>query len=136
LKNILHGLVGQRKVKCHVILFVKFKVHTFEVVWTQSPLVGRLYFLMDETIYISFIEMNVIMVIVDIQDIHENESMTWNLQKLLAIVDDQSNPKWLIIWSTHMNTHIVPLYVVSFKLNLQWHNKFLHLYMDTFWWRN
>jgi hypothetical protein len=37
--------------------------------------------------------MNVILVIVDIQDIHEDKNMTWNLQKLLAIVDDLSNPK-------------------------------------------
>jgi hypothetical protein len=61
--------------------------------------------------------MNVILVIVDIQDIHENKSMTWNLQKLLAIINDFSNPKWIIIWSIDMNTHIVPFYVVNFKLN-------------------
>jgi hypothetical protein len=80
--------------------------------------------------------MNVILVIVDIQDIHENKNMTWNLWKLLAIVDDMSDPKLLIIWSIHMNTHIVPLYVVNFKLNPKWHNKFLHLYMDISWWGN
>jgi hypothetical protein len=44
-------------------------------------------------------------------------------------VDDLSDPKRLIIWSTHMNTHILPLYVVSFKLSPKWHSKFLHLYM-------
>ncbi|CAK9227198.1 unnamed protein product [Sphagnum troendelagicum] len=43
-------------------------------------------------------------------------------------VDDLSDPKRLIIWSTHMNTHILPLYVVSFKLSPKWHSKFLHLY--------
>jgi hypothetical protein len=74
--------------------------------------------------------MNVILVIVDIQNIHENKSMTWNLQKLLAIVYYLFDHKWLIIWSIHMNIHIVPLYVVTFKLNPKWHNKFLHLYMD------
>jgi hypothetical protein len=76
LKNIFHGLVGQRKVRCHVILFVKLKVHTFEVVWTQNPLIGRLYFLTYEIVCISLIEMNVILVVVDIQDIHENKNMT------------------------------------------------------------
>jgi hypothetical protein len=77
--------------------------------------------------------MNVILVVVDIQYIHENKNMTWNLQKMLTIVDETSNPKWLIIWGTHMNIHIVPLYVISFKLYPKWHNKFLHLYMDTSW---
>jgi hypothetical protein len=133
LKNILHDLAGQRKVRCHIIIFVKLIIHMFELVWTQSSFVSRLYFLMDEIVCISLIEMNVILVVVDIQNIHENKSMTWNFQKLLAIVDDFSNHKWLIIWSIHMNTHIVPLYVVSFKLNMKWHNKFLHLYMDISW---
>jgi hypothetical protein len=62
--------------------------------------------------------MNVILVVVNIQDIHESKSMTWNLQKNLAIVDDLSDHKWLIIWNTYMNTHIVPLYVVNFKFLL------------------
>ncbi|CAM6025272.1 unnamed protein product [Sphagnum balticum] len=35
--------------------------------------------------------------------------------------DDLSAPKRLIVWSTHMNTHILPLYVVRFKLSLKWH---------------
>ncbi|WOK94457.1 putative inactive poly [Canna indica] len=30
-------------------------------------------------------------------------------------VDDLANPKWYIVWSTHMNTHIIPEYVVSYK---------------------
>ncbi|XP_077233502.1 putative inactive poly [ADP-ribose] polymerase SRO3 [Tasmannia lanceolata] len=30
-------------------------------------------------------------------------------------VDDIINPRWYILWSTHMNTHILPEYVVSFK---------------------
>ncbi|CAK9877113.1 unnamed protein product [Sphagnum jensenii] len=38
-------------------------------------------------------------------------------------VDDLSDPKRLIIWSTHMNTHILPLYVVSFKLSPKWHKE-------------
>jgi hypothetical protein len=59
--------------------------------------------------------MNGILVVVDIQDIHESKSTTWNLQKNLAIVDDLFDHKWLIIWNIHMNTHIVPLYVVNFK---------------------
>jgi hypothetical protein len=87
---------------------------------------------MDEIICILFIEMNVILVIID----HENKNMTWNLRKLLAIVNDLFDLKWLIIWSTYVHTHIVPFYVVSFKLNPKWHNKFLHLYLDTSWWRN
>jgi hypothetical protein len=36
-------------------------------------------------------------------------------------VDDLVNPKRLIVWSTHMNTHILPLYVVSFRLPPRWH---------------
>jgi hypothetical protein len=48
----------------------------FELVWTQSSFVSRLYFLMDEIVCISLIEMNVILVVVDIQNIHENKSMT------------------------------------------------------------
>lgn len=31
-------------------------------------------------------------------------------------VDDLSDPKRYIVWSTHMNTHILPEYIVSFKL--------------------
>lgn len=38
-------------------------------------------------------------------------------------VDDLHAPKRLIVWSTHMNTHILPLYVVSFKLPPRWHRK-------------
>ncbi|ONK76108.1 uncharacterized protein A4U43_C03F23990 [Asparagus officinalis] len=34
-------------------------------------------------------------------------------------VDDLRNPKWYIIWSTHMNTHILPEYIVSFKPSTQ-----------------
>lgn len=30
-------------------------------------------------------------------------------------VDDLANPRWYIVWSSHMNTHILPEYVVSFK---------------------
>ncbi|XP_008790406.2 probable inactive poly [ADP-ribose] polymerase SRO2 isoform X2 [Phoenix dactylifera] len=30
-------------------------------------------------------------------------------------VDDLANPKWYIVWSTYMNSHILPEYVVSFK---------------------
>ena len=29
--------------------------------------------------------------------------------------DDPKNPKWFVVWSTKMNTHILPEYVVSFK---------------------
>jgi hypothetical protein len=100
----------------------------------SKSLVGKLYFLTN--VCISLIEMNVILVIVDIQNIHENKNMTLNLRKLLTIVDDLFDLKWLIIWNIHMNIHIVPLYVVSFKLNPNWHNKFLHLYMDISWWGN
>jgi hypothetical protein len=37
-------------------------------------------------------------------------------------VDDLFAPKRLIVWSTHMNTHILPLYAVSFKLSPKWHD--------------
>lgn len=37
-------------------------------------------------------------------------------------VDDIKNPKHFIIWSTHMNTHIHPEYVVSFKVSTQVHD--------------
>lgn len=30
-------------------------------------------------------------------------------------VDDLTDPRWYIIWSTHMNTHILPEYIVSFR---------------------
>jgi hypothetical protein len=65
----------------------------FEVVWIQSPLVNRLYFLTDEIVCILDFEMNVILIIFDIQNIHENKSMTQNLGKLLTIVNDMSDPK-------------------------------------------
>lgn len=41
-------------------------------------------------------------------------------------VDDLVSPRRLIVWSTHMNTHILPLYVVSFRLPPSWHRKFRH----------
>ncbi len=40
--------------------------------------------------------------------------------------DDLFAPKQLIVWSTHMNTHILPLYVVRFKLSPKWHSMLLH----------
>lgn len=36
-------------------------------------------------------------------------------------INDITNPKHYIIWSTHMNTHILPEYVVSFKAPHQSH---------------
>ncbi|OAY69995.1 Inactive poly (ADP-ribose) polymerase RCD1 [Ananas comosus] len=30
-------------------------------------------------------------------------------------VDDLKNPRWYIVWSTHMNTHILPEYVVTYR---------------------
>lgn len=30
-------------------------------------------------------------------------------------VDDVSHPKWYVVWSTNMNTHILPECVVSYK---------------------
>ncbi|XP_072972221.1 probable inactive poly [ADP-ribose] polymerase SRO2 [Typha angustifolia] len=30
-------------------------------------------------------------------------------------VDDLTNPRWYVVWSTHMNSHILPEYVVSYK---------------------
>ncbi|MCO5581398.1 hypothetical protein L7F22_035282, partial [Adiantum nelumboides] len=32
-------------------------------------------------------------------------------------VDDAARPKRYIVWSTHMNTHILPLFIISFKLS-------------------
>jgi hypothetical protein len=43
--------------------------------------------------------------------------------------DDLFAPKRLIVWSTHMNTHILPLHVVSFKLAPRWRGKSLHQHM-------
>lgn len=34
-------------------------------------------------------------------------------------IDDLTNPRRYIVWSTHMNTHILPEYVVSFKVSPQ-----------------
>lgn len=34
-------------------------------------------------------------------------------------VDELVNPRWYIVWSTHMNSHIHPEYVVSFKASKQ-----------------
>lgn len=42
-------------------------------------------------------------------------------------VDDLCNPKQYIIWSTHMNTHILPEYIVSFKLTTPWQDAFAAL---------
>ncbi|KAL5209262.1 hypothetical protein ABZP36_004885 [Zizania latifolia] len=37
-----------------------------------------------------------------------------------SAVDNMENPRWYVVWSTHMNTRILPEYVVSFKCpNLQ-----------------
>ncbi|GLJ30520.1 hypothetical protein SUGI_0604180 [Cryptomeria japonica] len=36
-------------------------------------------------------------------------------EKFDSGINDISNPKHYIVWSTHMNTHILPEYVVSFK---------------------
>ncbi|KAH9330066.1 hypothetical protein KI387_002174, partial [Taxus chinensis] len=36
-------------------------------------------------------------------------------------VDDLMNPRRYIVWSTHMNTHILPEYVVSFKVSPHLH---------------
>lgn len=47
-------------------------------------------------------------------------------------VDDLLAPKRLIVWSTHMNTHILPLYVVSFKLPPRWHRKYRNASIDFF----
>ena len=44
-------------------------------------------------------------------------------------VDDITNPKHFIIWSTHMNTHIHPEYVVSFKVSTQEQGNFLRPFL-------
>lgn len=31
-------------------------------------------------------------------------------------VDDTANPKHYVVWSTHMNTHIIPDFIVSYKI--------------------
>ncbi|XP_057871471.2 probable inactive poly [ADP-ribose] polymerase SRO2 [Cryptomeria japonica] len=36
-------------------------------------------------------------------------------------VDDLTNPRRYIVWSTHMNTHILPEYVVSFRVSPHLH---------------
>lgn len=35
-------------------------------------------------------------------------------------VDNLCNPKQYIVWSTHMSTHILPEYIVSFKISAPW----------------
>ncbi|KAJ7295129.1 hypothetical protein O6H91_Y211700 [Diphasiastrum complanatum] len=42
-------------------------------------------------------------------------------------VDNLLKPKRHIVWSTHMNTHILPLYVVTFKLAPEWRELLLAL---------
>lgn len=37
-------------------------------------------------------------------------------------VDDICNPKRFIVWTTHMNTHILPEYIISFKLAPPWND--------------
>eukprot|EP00250_Pteridium_aquilinum_P012483 c20755_g1_i3 orf=490-1896(+) len=37
-------------------------------------------------------------------------------------VDDICNPKRYVVWSTHMNTHILPEYIISFKLAPPWND--------------
>lgn len=40
-------------------------------------------------------------------------------------VDDICNPKRFIVWTTHMNTHILPEYIISFKLAPPWNGGYL-----------
>ncbi|KAI5083296.1 hypothetical protein GOP47_0003039 [Adiantum capillus-veneris] len=35
-------------------------------------------------------------------------------------IDNLSNPRQYVVWSTHMNTHILPEFIVSFKLAAPW----------------
>lgn len=37
-------------------------------------------------------------------------------------VDDICNPKRFVVWTTHMNTHILPEYIISFKLAPPWND--------------
>ncbi|MCO5614460.1 hypothetical protein L7F22_068742 [Adiantum nelumboides] len=37
-------------------------------------------------------------------------------------VDDIRNPRRYVVWSTHMNTHILPEYIISFKLAPPWND--------------
>ncbi|WOK92262.1 hypothetical protein Cni_G00953 [Canna indica] len=34
-------------------------------------------------------------------------------------VDDVANPRWYVVWSTHMNTHILPEFIVSYNSSKQ-----------------
>ena len=45
-------------------------------------------------------------------------------------VDDTVNPKWFVVWTTNMNTHILPECVVSYKCSnvLQGELKYSSLY--------
>lgn len=36
-----------------------------------------------------------------------------------SAADDLASPNWYIVWSTHMNTHIIPEYIVSFRFSEQ-----------------
>lgn len=43
--------------------------------------------------------------------------------------DDLNNPKWYIVWSRNMNTHILPECVVSFKSSNEVQGKFNCFYV-------
>lgn len=34
-----------------------------------------------------------------------------------SAADDLASPNWYIVWSTRMNTHIIPEYIVSFRFS-------------------
>ncbi|KAG6507657.1 probable inactive poly [ADP-ribose] polymerase SRO5 isoform X1 [Zingiber officinale] len=36
-----------------------------------------------------------------------------------SAADDLASPNWYVVWSTHMNTHIIPEYIVSFRFSKQ-----------------
>ncbi|CAH9140352.1 unnamed protein product [Cuscuta epithymum] len=38
-------------------------------------------------------------------------------QEFVSGVDDSASPTNYIVWSTHMNTHILPLYLISFRVS-------------------
>lgn len=48
-------------------------------------------------------------------------------------VDDLENPKWYIVWSTHMNTYILPEYVVSFTVPKQLQGILLEHILEHIW---
>lgn len=47
-------------------------------------------------------------------------------------VDDIENPQRCIVWATHINTHVLPQYIVTFKVSSQLHGERSENLLSTF----